>query len=44
MYKRQDIIGLAVADGVEVTTVQPDAFAETLGVNNKMQLLSLIHI
>ena len=43
-YYLTDIIGLAVADGVEVTTVQPDAFAETLGVNNKMQLAELERI
>ena len=43
-YYLTDIIGLAVVDGVEVTTVQPDAFAETLGVNNKMQLAELERI
>ena len=32
------------ADGIEVTTVQPDAFAETLGVNNKLQLAELERI
>jgi len=34
-YYLTDIIGLAVADGIEVAAVQSDAFAETLGVNNK---------
>ena len=43
-YYLTDIIGLAVADGIEVTTVQPDAFAETLGVNNKLQLAELERI
>ena len=43
-YYLTDIIGLAVADGVEVATVQPDAFAETLGVNNKLQLAELERI
>ncbi len=40
-YYLTDIIGLAVADGVEVATVQPDAVAETLGVNSKAQLAEL---
>lgn len=40
-YYLTDIIGLAVADGVEVVTVQPDAVAETLGVNSKQQLAEL---
>ena len=40
-YYLTDIIGLAVADGVEVVTVQPDAVAETLGVNRKQQLAEL---
>ncbi|MCV2219205.1 bifunctional UDP-N-acetylglucosamine diphosphorylase/glucosamine-1-phosphate N-acetyltransferase GlmU [Thauera sp. Sel9] len=43
-YYLTDIIGLAVADGVEVVSEQPDAFAETLGVNNKMQLAELERI
>ena len=40
-YYLTDIIGLAVADGVEVVTVQPDAVWETLGVNSKRQLAEL---
>lgn len=40
-YYLTDIIGLAVADGVEVATVQPDTVAETLGVNSKAQLAEL---
>ena len=40
-YYLTDIIGLAVADGIEVASVQPDSFAETLGVNNKAQLAEL---
>ena len=40
-YYLTDIIGLAVADGVEVVTVQPDAVWETLGVNSKAQLAEL---
>jgi bifunctional UDP-N-acetylglucosamine pyrophosphorylase/glucosamine-1-phosphate N-acetyltransferase len=40
-YYLTDIIGLAVADGVEIVTVAPDSVAETLGVNSKAQLASL---
>ncbi len=40
-YYLTDIIGLAVAAGVDVVTVQPDAVAETLGVNSKPQLAQL---
>jgi bifunctional UDP-N-acetylglucosamine pyrophosphorylase / glucosamine-1-phosphate N-acetyltransferase len=43
-YYLTDIIGLAVADGVEVVTVQPDAVWETLGVNSKPQLAELERI
>lgn len=43
-YYLTDIIGLAVADGVEVVAVQPDAVWETLGVNNKCQLAALERI
>lgn len=39
-----DIIGLAVADGVDIATVQPDAVWETLGVNSKSQLSGLERI
>ena len=35
---------MAVADGLEVVTTQPDAFEETLGVNNKTQLAELERI
>ena len=40
-YYLTDIIGLAVADDVEVVTVQPGAAWETLGVNSKLQLAEL---
>lgn len=40
-YYLTDIVSLAVADGVAVHAVQPDAVAETLGVNNKRQLAEL---
>ncbi|APR03636.1 bifunctional UDP-N-acetylglucosamine diphosphorylase/glucosamine-1-phosphate N-acetyltransferase GlmU [Thauera chlorobenzoica] len=40
-YYLTDIIGLAVADGVEVAAVHPDTVAETLGVNSKAQLAEL---
>ncbi len=43
-YYLTDIIGLAVAAGVDVVTVQPDAVAETLGVNSKPQLARLERI
>jgi bifunctional UDP-N-acetylglucosamine pyrophosphorylase/glucosamine-1-phosphate N-acetyltransferase len=43
-YYLTDIIALAVAEGVEVVTVQPDAVAETLGVNSKAQLAELERI
>lgn len=40
-YYLTDIIGMAVAEGVDIVTVQPDAVAETLGVNSKPQLAEL---
>lgn len=40
-YYLTDIIGMAVAEDVEVVTVQPDAVSETLGVNSKSQLAQL---
>ena len=40
-YYLTDVIGLAVADGVGVTAVQPGSVAETLGVNSKAQLAEL---
>ena len=43
-YYLTDIIGMAVAEGVEVATVQPDAVWETLGVNSKPQLAELERI
>jgi len=43
-YYLTDIVGLAVADGVGVVTVQPDAVWETLGVNDKRQLAGLERI
>lgn len=43
-YYLTDIIGLAVAEGVEIVTVQPDAVWETLGVNSKPQLAELERI
>ncbi len=43
-YYLTDIIALAVAEGVEVATVQPDAVWETLGVNSKPQLAELERI
>ncbi|RTL30493.1 MAG: UDP-N-acetylglucosamine diphosphorylase/glucosamine-1-phosphate N-acetyltransferase [Rhodocyclaceae bacterium] len=43
-YYLTDIIAMAVADGLEVVSTQPDAFEETLGVNNKTQLAELERI
>ena len=43
-YYLTDIIAMAVADGLEVVTTQPDVFEETLGVNNKTQLAELERI
>jgi bifunctional UDP-N-acetylglucosamine pyrophosphorylase/glucosamine-1-phosphate N-acetyltransferase len=43
-YYLTDIIGLAVADGVEVVTEQADEVSETLGVNSKPQLAELERI
>ncbi|MDD2872300.1 MAG: bifunctional UDP-N-acetylglucosamine diphosphorylase/glucosamine-1-phosphate N-acetyltransferase GlmU [Azoarcus sp.] len=40
-YYLTDIIGMAVAEDVEVVTVQPGAVSETLGVNSKAQLAEL---
>ena len=40
-YYLTDIVGLAVADGIEVVTAQPGAHWETLGINDKTQLASL---
>jgi len=43
-YYLTDIVGLAVADGVEVVTAHPAAHWETLGVNSKVQLAQLERI
>ena len=40
-YYLTDIVALAVADGVAVTSAQPHAVAETLGVNSRHQLAEL---
>lgn len=40
-YYLTDIVASAVADGVTVTSAQPDAIWETLGVNSKVQLAEL---
>ncbi|HEX8955791.1 MAG TPA: bifunctional UDP-N-acetylglucosamine diphosphorylase/glucosamine-1-phosphate N-acetyltransferase GlmU [Burkholderiaceae bacterium] len=40
-YYLTDIVACAVADGVAVTSAQPEDLAETLGVNSKLQLAEL---
>lgn len=40
-YYLTDIVGKAVADQIDVTSAQPDAIWETLGVNSKRQLAEL---
>ncbi|MBR7747839.1 bifunctional UDP-N-acetylglucosamine diphosphorylase/glucosamine-1-phosphate N-acetyltransferase GlmU [Undibacterium baiyunense] len=40
-YYLTDIVASAVADGVEVTSAQPAAIWETMGVNSKLQLAEL---
>lgn len=40
-YYLTDIVASAVADGVEVTSAQPAAIWETIGVNSKVQLAEL---
>jgi bifunctional UDP-N-acetylglucosamine pyrophosphorylase/glucosamine-1-phosphate N-acetyltransferase len=40
-YYLTDIVGMAVADGLEVITVQPAHAWETLGVNSRAQLAEL---
>jgi bifunctional UDP-N-acetylglucosamine pyrophosphorylase/glucosamine-1-phosphate N-acetyltransferase len=40
-YYLTDIVAMAVADGIEVTTAHPDASWETDGVNSKVQLAQL---
>jgi bifunctional UDP-N-acetylglucosamine pyrophosphorylase/glucosamine-1-phosphate N-acetyltransferase len=43
-YYLTDIVAMAVADGVKVTSAQPGAEWETLGVNSKVQLAELERI
>ena len=43
-YYLTDIVGKAVAEQIEVTSAQPDAIWETLGVNSKRQLAELERI
>jgi bifunctional UDP-N-acetylglucosamine pyrophosphorylase/glucosamine-1-phosphate N-acetyltransferase len=43
-YYLTDVISQAVADGMELVSVQPEHEWETLGVNNKAQLASLERI
>ncbi len=43
-YYLTDIVGKAVAERIEVTSAQPDAIWETLGVNSKKQLAVLERI
>ena len=43
-YYLTDIVALAVAEGLEVTTAHPDATWETDGVNSKLQLATLERI
>jgi len=40
-YYLTDIVGLAVADGVPVRTIQPNTAVEVLGVNHRVQLAEL---
>jgi bifunctional UDP-N-acetylglucosamine pyrophosphorylase/glucosamine-1-phosphate N-acetyltransferase len=40
-YYLTDVIALAVADGVEVASVQPQCLEEVLGVNDRLQLAHL---
>jgi bifunctional UDP-N-acetylglucosamine pyrophosphorylase/glucosamine-1-phosphate N-acetyltransferase len=43
-YYLTDIVALAVADGIDIVSVQPDDISETLGVNSKVQLAELERI
>ncbi len=43
-YYLTDVVARAVTDGVPVVSAQPDAVAETLGVNSKTQLAELERI
>ncbi len=40
-YYLTDVIGLAVADGVEVATTQPETLEEVAGINDRAQLAAL---
>ena len=40
-YYLTDVIAMAVADGIEITTVQPDSSIEVNGINNRMQLAEM---
>ncbi|MBK5929862.1 bifunctional UDP-N-acetylglucosamine diphosphorylase/glucosamine-1-phosphate N-acetyltransferase GlmU [Halochromatium salexigens] len=40
-YYLTDVIGLAVADGVEVATTQPETLEEVAGINDRAQLAEL---
>ncbi len=40
-YYLTDVIGLAVADGVEVATTQPESLEEVAGINDRAQLAAL---
>lgn len=43
-YYLTDVVAMAVAEGMEVVSAQPDALWETLGVNSKVQLAELERI
>jgi len=43
-YYLTDIVGLAIGEGMDVATAQPDANWEVLGVNSKVQLAELERI
>ncbi len=43
-YYLTDIVAAAVADGVTVSSAQPESYAETTGVNSKTELLQLERI
>jgi bifunctional UDP-N-acetylglucosamine pyrophosphorylase/glucosamine-1-phosphate N-acetyltransferase len=40
-YYLTDIIAMAVAEGIQVETAQPESESEVLGINNKLQLAQL---
>ncbi|WP_295538585.1 bifunctional UDP-N-acetylglucosamine diphosphorylase/glucosamine-1-phosphate N-acetyltransferase GlmU [uncultured Thiohalocapsa sp.] len=43
-YYLTDVIGLAVADGIEVVTAQPERLEEVAGINDRVQLAALERI